>query len=156
VIKDTIKVPLIFLLGLGISFPAFYMTCRLVGMKESMDQLAACFICFFLISSIVLAIAAPIVFFYGLSTRNTEQLYFIHIILIDVAVLLGVFVMGTALYHVADIEKSRLVLPVAMGVLFVVLAALVLALFFQPFLYASKTFCDGWVRLVAIFGKLTK
>lgn len=150
-IKDAIKMSLVYLLAFGISFPAFLMTSRLVGFKESVAQLACLFMSLFLISATVLAIAAPIVFFYGLMIRNPQQLYFIHIILIDVAVLLGISVMGTALYYSVDIEKSRLALPVGMGVLFVVLAALVLALFFQPFFYSSKTFCVGWDRLVVMF-----
>ncbi|MBI5555591.1 MAG: hypothetical protein HY920_07065 [Elusimicrobia bacterium] len=151
-LRDMVKIPLIFLFTLLISYPAYYIPLKIVGVKESNRQILVSIITMFFVAGLTLAIASPIIFFYGLAGDYLRQYYFIHIVIIDLALIGGLIIMSFLLNRAVEIEdKSRLVIPVIIGTIFVGLALWVLILFWGPYFEEPECFSRGIQRLIELF-----
>ena len=141
--KDAIKVGLIVTLGLLLAFPVFWLAYRLFGREERLAHVAAVPLTFLATSAIMLAAAAPVVFMLSLLAGFSPEGVYIHIVIVDLALLVGLYLAGTLIYHSFTADRARLVAPNVVGFLMlgVILAALML--FFSPFLARHPTFSVG-------------
>lgn len=150
-LRNMVKVPLIFLLTFAISYPAYFISLKIAGVKESNQQLQVSVITMFFVAGLTLAVASPIIFFYGLAGDYLRHYYFIHIIIIDLALIGGLIIMSFLLSRVIEIaDKSRLVIPVIIGTIFVGLALWVLILFWGPYFQDTEYFSRGVERLAEL------
>lgn len=150
--KDAAKVATVLLLSFFLSLPVFFLAYRLLGRSEGFGQIAAVALAGLTSCALLLGVAAPVVFLYGVASGFAPELLYIHIALVDVAVLLGAFVLGNLAYHAFATERQRLVVPNVVGVLMMLLVAGVSVNFFRPFLEPSATFSSGSDRLLDSLG----
>lgn len=151
-IKDAIKVPAVLLMSLFLSIPVFFLAYRLLGREESLGQVAVVALACVLSCSLILGVAAPVVFLYGVASGFAPELLYVHIALVDVALLLGIFILGNLVYQAFITDRQRLVVPNVVGVIMMVLVAVVSVNFFAPFLQPSPTFSEGTDRLLDSLG----
>jgi hypothetical protein len=145
-IKDAIKVGLIVFLILLFSIPIFWLAFRLMGREESFGQVAAVPLTLVSSVSIILAITAPIVFLLSVLTGFSPEGVYIHIVIIDVAILVGLYLTGTLIFH-AYTNPKRLIIPNIVGCLMMGVILVVLLNFLSPFLAFRPTFSVGTDRL---------
>ena len=151
-LRNMAKIPLIFLFALLISYPAYFVPLKIAGVKESNRQVMSVVLSMFFVASMTLAVAAPIIFFYGLAGDYLSRYYFIHIVIIDLALIGGLIMMSFLSSKTIDMEdKSRLVIPIIIGTIFVGLALWVLILFWGPYFETSEYFSRGIKRLMELF-----
>ncbi len=141
--RDAIKVGLIILLGLIFALPIFWLAYRLMGREERAGQVAAIPLTFLTTTSIVLAVTAPIVFILSLLAGFSPEAVYIHIVLIDLALLIGLYVAGMLIHYGFTADRSRIVVPNVISFLMLAVILIVLMLFFAPFLALSPTFSVG-------------
>jgi len=151
-IKDAIKVPAVLLMSLFLSIPVFFLAYRLLGREESLGQVAVAALACILSCSLILGVAAPVVFLYGVASGFAPELLYVHIAIVDVALLLGIFILGNLVYQAFITDRQRLVVPNVVGVIMMVLVAVVSVNFFSPFLHPSPTFSEGTDRLLDSLG----
>lgn len=142
-IKDAIKVGLIVMLGLLFAFPIFWLAYRLLGREERLSQVAAIPLTFVATAVIVLAVTAPIVFMLSLLAGFSPEGVYIHIVIVDMALLVGLYLAGTLIYHSFTVEKAKLLVPNVVSFLMLTVILVVLMLFFSPFLALRPTFSVG-------------
>jgi len=145
-IKDAIKVGLIVLLILLLSIPIFWLAFRLLGREESLGQVAAIPLTLVSSVSIILAITSPVVFLLSVLTGFSQEGVYIHIIIVDVAILVGLYLTGTLIYH-AYTNPKRLIIPNVIGFLMMGVVMVILLSFLSPFLGLRSTFSVGTDRL---------
>lgn len=146
-IKDAIKVGLIVFLILIFSIPIFWLAFRLLGREESFGQVAAIPLTLVSSVSIILAITSPIVFLLSVLTGFSQEAVYIHIVIVDVAILVGLYLTGTLIYH-AYTNPKRLIIPNVVGFLMMGVVMVVLLNFLSPFLGLRPTFSVGTDRLM--------
>lgn len=151
-LKDAIKIAVVLLLSFTLSLPVFFLSYRLLGRDESFGQVAAVALAGVLSCAMVLGVAAPVVFLYGVASGFAPELLYVHVALVDVAALLGIFLLGNLAYHAFPTNRQGLVVPNVIGVFMVVLVAVVSVSFFRPFLQPSSTFSTGTDRLLDSMG----
>jgi hypothetical protein len=142
-ITDAIKAALIVALGLLCALPIFWLAYRLLGREERPAQVAAIPLTFVVTSAIVLAVAAPIVFLLSILAGVSQEAVYIHIVIVDVALLIGVYLAGMLVYHGFAADRSRLIVPNVVSFLMLGVILVVLILFFGPFLAMRPTFSVG-------------
>ncbi len=142
-IKDAIKVGLIVALGLLFAFPIFWLAYRLLGREERLAQVAAVPLTFVATAAIVLGVTAPIAFMLSLLAGFSPEGVYIHIVIVDLALLVGLYLAGTLIYHSFTAERSKLIVPNVVGFLMLGVILVVLMLFFSPFLAPHPTFSVG-------------
>jgi hypothetical protein len=145
-IKDAIKVGSIVFLVLLFSIPIFWLAFRLLGREESFGQVAAVPLTMVSSVSIILAITAPIVFLLSVLSGFSPEGVYIHIVIVDVAILVGLYLTGTLIYH-AYTNPKRLIIPNVVGFLMMGVILVVLLNFLSPFLAIRPTFSVGTDRL---------
>ncbi len=131
-IKNTFKLPAIFLLTYLIGIAPFIVSFRFVGGRDSHLKLCIMILSGFITSSIILAATSPIVFLYTLLKYVGGGLA--HIIIIDIAILLGVYIMSACFYHSLEMDRTKMILPIFVGTLLTILALYLLSQFFAPFM----------------------
>jgi hypothetical protein len=142
-ISDAIKVGLIITLGLFFAFPVFWLAYRLLGREEKLSQVIAIPLTFVATAAIVLAVSAPIVFILSLLTGASPEGVYIHIVIVDLALLVGLYLAGTLISNGFTMEKAKLIVPNVIGFLMLGVILVVLILFFSPFLALRSTFSVG-------------
>jgi hypothetical protein len=142
-IKDAIKVGLIVTLSLMFAFPIFWLAYRLLGREERPGQVAAVPLTFIATAAIVLAVTAPVVFLLSLLAGFSPEGIYIHIVIVDIALLIGLYLAGTLIYHGFTADRSKLIVPNVIGFLMLGVILVVLTLFFSPFLALRPTFSVG-------------
>ena len=65
--------------------------------------------------AVVLAVTAPVVFLLSVLAGFSPQAIYIHIVIVDVALLVGIYVAGTLVFHAFLAERSRLIVPNVVG-----------------------------------------
>ncbi len=146
-IKDAVKVAAILLMSYFLSLPVFFLAYRLLGRGEGFGQIAAVALAGVLATAVVMAVASPVIFLYGVASGSSAGLLYIHVALMDVAALLGVFILGNLVYRAFPEDKQGLVVPNAVGVIMMALVAVVSISFFRPFLEPLSSFSVGTDRL---------
>lgn len=151
-LHNMVKVPVIAFSTLLMSFPAYFISLKIAGIKENGRQILAIVLSLFFVSGLTLAIASPILFFYYLANSHVSQYYFIHVIIIDLALIGGLIIMSMTLNKAIVVEdKSILVLPVIIGTIFVGLALWSTILFWGPFFEDTAYFSRGVQRICELY-----
>jgi len=145
-IKDSLKMGLIVVLGLLFSIPIFWIAYRLLGREEKLAQVAAIPLTFGAAVSILLAITSPVVFMLSVLAGFSPDAIYIHIVIIDLAVIVGLYLAGTMVYHGFS-DRKRLVAPNVIGFSMMGVIIVVLMSFLSPFLSIQPTFSVGTDRL---------
>ncbi len=145
-VKDAIKVGLVISLGLLFSLPIFWVAYRLLGRDEPPSQVAAVPLTLVATVAIILMVTAPIVFLLGVLVGFSPAAIYIHIVIVDLALLVGLYLSGTLLYH-SFTDHKRLIIPNVVGFLMVAVILVVLLNFLAPFLAPHLTFSVGTDRL---------
>ena len=142
-IKDAIKVSLIVLLSALFSIPIFWLTYRLMGREEKLTQVATIPLTMVATTAIILAVTAPMVFMLSLLASNSPEVIYIHLVFVDLALLVGIYLGGTLVYYGFTSERNRLVIPNVVGFVMLGVILVVLILFFAPYLALTPTFSVG-------------
>jgi len=145
-IKDALKIGLIIFLSLLFSIPIFLVAYRLLGREEPPLQVVAVPLTFLTTVALILAVTAPIVFMLSILTGYNPAAVYIHVVVIDLALLVGLYLAGTLLYY-GFAEHKRLIVPNVIGFLMITVILVVLIGFMGPFLVPSATFSVGTDRL---------
>jgi len=145
-LKDMVKMGLIMVLGLLISIPIFWIAYRLLGREEKFSQVAAIPLTLGATVSILLAVTSPVVFMLSVLTGFSPDAIYIHIVIVDLALIVGLYLAGTMIYHGLS-DHKRLVTPNVIGFLMIGVIIVVLMSFLSPFLSIQPTFSVGTDRL---------
>jgi len=146
-IKDAIKVGLIVVFSLALAAPIFLLAYRLLGREERPGQVIAVPLTLVVTVAIVLAVTAPVVFLLSVLAGFSPQAVYIHIVIVDVALLVGIYVAGTLVFHAFLAERGRLMVPNVVGFSMMAVILVVLIAFFGPFLAPWPSFSVGTDRL---------
>ena len=146
-IRDALKVGLIIVLSLILAVPIFLLAYRLLGREERPGQVIAVPLTLVVTVSIILAVTAPVVFLLSVLAGFSPGAIYIHIVIVDVALLVGIYVAGTLVYHAFTAERGRLIVPNAVGFVMMAISLIVLIVFFRPFLEPRPSFSVGTDRL---------
>ena len=145
-VKDAIKVGLIVILGLLFSVPIFWVAYRLMGREERLAQVAAVPLTLVTTMAIILALTSPVVFMLSVMAGFSPEAVYIHVVIVDLALLVGLYLAGTLSYHSFS-DHKRLVVPNVVGFLMMAVIMVVLMSFLGPFLALRPTFSAGTDRL---------
>ncbi len=144
--KDAIKLGLIVAMTLLFSIPVFWLAYRLLGREERPAQVAAVPLTLAATVAIILAVTAPIVFMLSVLAGFSPEVVYVHIVIVDLALLVGLYVAGTLVYH-SFYDHPRLLVPNAVGFLMMAVMLVVLIMFLSPFLSPWPSFSVGTDRL---------
>ena len=145
-IKDAAKVGIITTLGLLLSIPIFWVAYRLLGRQEPPAHVAAVPLTLITTVAVILAVTAPIVFMLSVLAGFSPEAVYVHIVIVDVALLVGLYLAGTLVYH-SFADQKKLVIPNVVGFLMMAVILIVLINFLSPFLAPRSTFSVGTDRL---------
>ena len=145
-LRDTLKVALIAFIGLILTIPIFWVAYRLLGRDDRMSHVAAVPLTVMATVAIIMIVTAPIVFMLSVLAGFSPDAVYIHVVIIDVAIMVGLYLAGTLIFH-SFAEKKQLVVPNVIGFLMMGVLLIVLISFFSPFLEPSSTFSVGTDRL---------
>jgi hypothetical protein len=145
-VKDAIKVGLIVVLGLPLSIPIFWVAYRLLGRQERPAHVAAVPLTLGATVSIILAVTAPIVFMLSVLAGFSTETVYIHVVIVDVALLVGLYLAGMLVYHSFS-DQKQLIIPNVVGFVMMAVILVVLTNFLGPFLAPRSTFSVGTDRL---------
>jgi hypothetical protein len=150
-IKDAMKLGLMAALGLLFAVPVFWVAYRLLGQQQRATQVLAIPLTLLATVAMVLLVTAPIVFMLSILTGNSPYAVYIHVVIINLALLVGIYLAGTLIYHGFS-DHRGLVIPNVVGFLMLGVILVVLMSFLGPFLEPSRTFSVGTDRLSAGLG----
>lgn len=145
-VKDAIKIGLIIALTLLISIPIFWVAYRLLGRQERPAQVAAVPLTLTATVAIILAVTAPIVFMLSVLAGFSPEAVYIHVVIVDIALLVGLYLSGTLIYYSFS-DLKRVIIPNVVGFLMMGVILVVLMSFMSPFLMINPTFSVGTDRL---------
>lgn len=145
-IKDAVKIGLIAIMVLVFSIPVFWISFRLMGREESMGHVNAVPLTMLATVTLILAISSPVVFLLSVLVVSGSNAIYIHIIIINMAILVGIYITGMLIYHTFT-EYKRLVTPAIISMAMMGVILIVGMMFFTPFLQSSKSFSEGTDRL---------
>ena len=145
-LKDAVKVGLIVALGLLFSIPVFWLAYRLLGRGERPAQVAAIPITLVATVAVILTATVPVVFMLSVLAGFSPEAIYIHIVIVDLALLVGLYLAGTLVFHSFS-DHRRLVIPNVVGFLMMAVVIVVLMSFLGPFLALRPTFSVGTDRL---------
>jgi hypothetical protein len=145
-IKDAIKVALIAALTLLLSIPIFWVAYRLLGREERPGQVSAVPLTLVATVALILALTAPVVFMLSVMAGSSPEAVYIHIVIVDLALLVGLYLAGTLIYHTFE-EARGLIIPNVVGFLMMAVILVVLMSFLSPFLAIRPSFSVGTDRL---------
>ncbi len=103
-----VKVPLLFLLTLGITFPSLYVFNALVGSKLQMFQVLKLLVASLAVNLSVLASMGPIIAFFSVSTPNYEFIVLLNVVVFSVAGFLGLSFLVQTLNRLAAVSAGKL------------------------------------------------
>jgi hypothetical protein len=149
--KDAIKVALIATLGLLLAIPIFWVAYRLLGHQQRPSHVAAVPMTLAAAVALVLAVTAPIVFMLSILTGNSPYAIYIHVVIINLALLVGLYLAGTLIYHGFP-DRKGLVIPNVISFLLMGVILVVLMSFLAPYLAPSRSFSVGTDRLLGGLG----
>jgi len=101
-VAAAIKLPLLFLATFVICFPAFYVVQILVGSRLRLLQVLVLVLSTLALTTILLAAFVPIIAFFLITGSNYYFLQLLHIVVVLVAGLLGMYVLHDGLTHVCE------------------------------------------------------
>lgn len=145
-IKDAVKVALTIAICITLTIPIFWVTYRLLGRDERMSQVASVPLTLMATVAIILIVTSPIVFMLSVLVGFSPEAIYIHVVIVDVAILIGLYLAGTLIYH-SFADRKQIVIPNVIGFLMMGVVLVVLMSFFSPFLAPSSTFSVGIDRL---------
>jgi hypothetical protein len=151
-LQDGLKLMLIFGISYIIVLVPGLVTYRLVGGEEDVRILATIQMAGFWTASLILAAASPIMLFYGVIARNiTQDFRLIQLVLINVSMILGFYMIVTAGRMVLKVPEQRLVIPLGVMICFTCLSAVLMVMFFKPFFISSEVFSYGWENVKSLW-----
>jgi len=150
-IKDAVKIPLIGVLGLLLSIPIFWVAYRLLGHQYGLAQVAGVPLTLVATMAMVLVVTAPIVFMLSILAGYNPYAVYIHVVIINMALLVGLYLAGTLIYYGFS-DRKGLVIPNTIGFLLMGVILVVLMSFLSPMMEPSRTFSVGTDRLLAGLG----
>lgn len=106
-----IKVPLLFLLTLGITFPSLYMFNALVGSQLRVFQVLKLLIASLAVNLSVLASMGPILAFFSVSTPNYAFIVLLNVVVFAVAGLLGLSFLVQTLNRLTATSRGQTLKP---------------------------------------------
>jgi hypothetical protein len=142
-LKDGIKVALLVFLGFFLSVPFFLLAYRLMGREESAEKVMIIPLTLVMSVTLILAVTAPLVFLLSLLAGFTREAVYLHIVIVDVALLVGFYLSGTLVFNAFPEDRNRLVVPNVAGFLMMLVVLVVLILFFKPYLESTSSFSSG-------------
>lgn len=145
-IKDAIKVALIAALTLLLSIPIFWVAYRLLGRRERLAQVSAVPLTLVATVALILALTAPVVFMLSVLAGFSAEAIYIHIVIVDLALLVGLYLAGMLIYHTFD-EARGLIIPNVVSFLMMAVILVVSMSFLGPFLAIRPSFSVGTDRL---------
>jgi hypothetical protein len=145
-IKDAIKVALIAALTLLLSIPIFWVAYRLLGREERPGQVCAVPLTLVAAVALILALTAPVVFMLSVMAGFSPEAVYIHIVIVDLALLVGLYLAGTLIYHTFE-EARGLIIPNVVSFLMMAVILVVSMSFLGPFLAIRPSFSVGTDRL---------
>ncbi len=145
-IKDAIKVALIAALTLLLSIPIFWVAYRLLGREERPGQISAVPLTLVATVALILALTAPVVFMLSVMAGFSPEAVYIHIVIVDLALLVGLYLAGTLIYHTFE-EPRGLIIPNVVSFLMMAVILVVSMSFLSPFLAIRPSFSVGTDRL---------
>jgi len=145
-IKDAIKVALIAALTLLLSIPIFWVAYRLLGREERPGQISAVPLTLVATVALILALTAPVVFMLSVMAGFSPEAVYIHIVIVDLALLVGLYVTGTLIYHTFA-KAGGLIIPNVVSFLMMAVILVVSMSFLSPFLAIRPSFSVGTDRL---------
>jgi hypothetical protein len=145
-IKDAIKVAIISALVLLLSIPIFWVAYRLLGREERPGQVAAVPLTMVSAVALILALTAPVVFMLSVLAGFSPEAVYIHIVIVDLALLVGLYLAGMLVYHAFD-DARGLIVPNVVSFLMMAVILVVSMLFLGPFLAIRPSFSVGTDRL---------
>ena len=140
--KDALKVALIALSLMLFSLPVFWVAFRLLGHEEGMGHVAAIPLTLVSTVSIILAVTSPVVFMLSVMVSMSDEAIYIHIIIVNLAALIGFYLAGNLISHTFK-ETHRLAVPSVISFAMMVVILVVSLNFFIPFLSRYPTFSRG-------------
>ncbi len=132
-IKDAVKVALTIAICITLTIPIFWVTYRLLGRDERMSQVASVPLTLMATVAIILIVTSPIVFMLSVLVGFSPEAIYIHVVIVDVAILIGLYLAGTLIYH-SFADRKQIVIPNVIGFLMMGVVLVVLMSFFSPFL----------------------
>jgi hypothetical protein len=145
-VKDAIKVALMGSLTLLLSIPIFWVAYRLMGREERPGQVAAVPLTLVATVALILALTSPVVFMLSVLAGFSPEAVYIHIVIVDLALLVGLYVAGALIYH-AFAEPRGLIVPSVVSFLMMAVILVVSMSFLGPFLAIRPGFSVGTDRL---------
>ncbi len=133
--------------SLTFAVPIFLLAYRLLGREERPGQVIAVPLTLVVTVAIILAVTAPVVFLLSVLAGFSTEAIYIHIVIVDLALLVGIYVAGTLVSHALTAERGRLIVPNVVGFLMMAVSLVVLIAFFRPFLAPWPSFSVGTDRL---------
>jgi hypothetical protein len=151
-LQDGLKLMLIFGFSYCIVLVPGIVTYRLIGGEEDARILATILMVGFWTASLILAAAAPIMLFYGVLASNiTQDFRLIQLVLINISMILGFYMIVISGRMVLKAPEQRLVIPLGVMVCFTCLSAVLLVMFFKPFFIPSEVFSYGWENVKSLW-----
>lgn len=106
-----VKVPALFLLTLGVTFPSLYVFNTLVGSRLTAPDLARLLIAAIAVTLAVLASFGPIVAFFSLTTTSYPFMVLLHVALFGVAGVLGLTFLLQTLHRLSLADEQGAATP---------------------------------------------
>jgi len=150
-VKDAFKIALIAILGLLIAVPIFWLSFRLLGHQQRPSQVAGVPITLVAAVAMILVVTSPIVLMLSILAGYSPYAVYIHVVIINLALLVGLYLAGMLIYN-GFADRKGLVIPNVIGFLLMGVILVVLMSFLGPFLQPSRTFSVGTDRLMAGLG----
>ncbi len=148
--KDGVKVVLVLACAYFMTVLPLILMFKIVERSVEASLIALSTLMGWLMSSVVLGVTAPFCFLAGILWEEGGKLA--QIIVVDIAVLVGLYIIGLNLYRNAGtIDKRKLAMPTALGMALILLAVFLLVGFFSPFLEETPYFSQGTHRLAEVF-----
>ncbi|MEJ2570111.1 MAG: hypothetical protein P8Y98_06185 [Anaerolineales bacterium] len=146
-LKDAFKVALIVAFGLLLSVPIFWVTFRLLGREEKPSQVTAIPLTLIVTVAMIMLVTAPIVLMLSVLVGYDPNAVYIHIVILDMAALVGLYLVGTLLAN-SFAEPRQLIMPNVIGFLLMTVILVVLISFLAPCLSPRATFSVGTDRFM--------
>lgn len=146
-VKDAVKIALVYLLTFLLSYPIFLLSYRLLGREEKAGQVGTVPLTLLASTATLMMVTSPMVFMLSLLVGYTAESIYIHVAILNLGLLLGLYLAGSVVYFAFTSERTRLLVPNIISVVLLGVIAGVLIAFFNPLLAPSRTFSVGTDRL---------
>ncbi len=110
-VASTVKVPLLFLLTVVVTFPSLYVFNALVGSRLNLESLLRLLVAVLAVMLAVLASFGPIVAFFSVSTTSYPFMLLLNVVVFTVAGLLGLKFLLLTLHRLTVVQADGFLLP---------------------------------------------